>query len=69
MNDTCKDQRMLNGNNDLILLYEKLKRNTTIGLDPNYYVWIELLLILQEINAPLNVFEKIMSWATQSKSN
>ena len=69
VNDTCKPQHMLNRNNDLILLYEKLKRNTTIKLDPNYYVWIELLLILQEISVPLDAFEKIMSWATQSKSN
>ncbi len=50
-------------------MYEKFQRNKHIKLDPSYYVWIELLLILQEINAPLNSFEKIMRWATKSKSN
>ena len=40
MNDTCKTKNMSCGNNDLILLYEKMKRNISLKLDPNYNVWI-----------------------------
>lgn len=55
--------------NNMILLYEKLKHNTNQNYDPNYFVWIELLKILQELNAPLNAFDKIMHWVTRSKAN
>ena len=43
--------------NDMILLYETLKHNTNQNYDPNYYVWIKLLKILEELNAPLNAFD------------
>ena len=51
----------------MILLYEKLKHNLNQNFDPDYNVWIELLKILQEIDAPLNAFDKIMNWVTKSK--
>ncbi len=69
MIETCTTNFEKSYSNDLINLYENLQRNKHIKLDPNSYVWIELLLILQEINVPLNSFEKIMCWATKLKSN
>ena len=51
----------------MILLYKKLKHNLNQNLHPDYNVWIELLKILQEIDAPLNSFDKIMNWVTKSK--
>ena len=53
--------------NEMILLYEKMKHNLNQSLHPDYNVWIELLKILQEIDAPLNAFDKIMNWVTKSK--
>ena len=54
--------------NKLIEMYEHLNRNKSLTLDPNFYVWIELLQILQEINAPLNAFNMIMKWAIISRN-
>ena len=63
------DRNEYSSTNEMIQLYEKLKHNKSQKYDPNYYVWIELLKILEEINAPLNAFDKIMNWATKSKTN
>ena len=69
MNDIYNSNKYSTDTDKLIEQYQRLNRNKSLTLDPNLHVWIELLQILQEINAPLNAFNKIMKWAVKSKSN
>ena len=53
----------------ILVTLQKLKHNTNQNYDPDYYVWIKFFKMLQEIDASLNAFGKIMNWATKLKSN